>query len=216
MTRTNDPNTSGGRAMDAFDVWRLFQNANIEIWARGMAEMLTTPTFSHSMTAYLDHYLTASVPLQKMFDYYMSMWLAQVNMPSREDTSRLERQLANADQRVGDLYQRIDEVAAMLKQQLAPTQEQHRDAPPPPPPAFPADSSERLARIETHLQALDARTRSLLEQMQALQQHLAEAAAAAANASASSSSASSTATRSRKRTTRKANDSTESSQNENT
>lgn len=87
--------------IDPMAFWKTFYEANMEVWSQSMAYLVESAPFSQAMSSYLDTYLTSSASLQKIVDYYMGMWLANVNMPSREDLSRLERQLINAEP--GDL-----------------------------------------------------------------------------------------------------------------
>jgi hypothetical protein len=104
--------------IDPMAFWKTFYEANIEVWSQSMAYLVESAPFSQAMSSFLDTYLTSSASLQKIVDYYMGMWLANVNMPSREDLSRLERQLINAEpgdlSNLSGLSGKVDQMAQQI------------------------------------------------------------------------------------------------------
>jgi hypothetical protein len=105
--------------VDPLGIWRTFQDANMELWAQGMAYMFKTEAFSQSMRAFLDSYLTTSAPFRKIFDQYMGFWLGNLNMPSREEMMKLEQRAVTTELRVEGLYNRLDHVVQLLQGQAS-------------------------------------------------------------------------------------------------
>ncbi len=148
------------------DVMRLFHEANMDVWAQAMSGLISQETFAQTLSSFLDTYLTSSASLQKIFDYYMGVWLSSVNMPSREDILRLERQLVTfssalpddatdpqrqlpappdtsaMEARIATLDSRTSEMMRLIQEQAA----RHSET-----------TSARQQR-DAHLQTLDERT----------------------------------------------------------
>jgi len=114
MSEEDTPNIT-----DPLAFWRSFYEANRDIWTQSLTHTISSDAFSTTMSAFLDHYLTTSASLQKTLDYYMGLWLASVNMPTREDLTRLERQLLQAEFPLDDLTARLDEATRSLQQDIA-------------------------------------------------------------------------------------------------
>lgn len=58
----------------------------------------------------LDAWLTASGPFQKILEDSMAKTLAQLNLPSRDEVTRIAERLTNIEMRLDDLDAKLDEV----------------------------------------------------------------------------------------------------------
>ncbi len=100
--RNNEPT-------DPFSVWSAVYGQNVEIWSRGMAELINTEAVSQALRTYLDHYLATSEPFRKIPEQYLEFWLTSMNMPSREELGRLAEQVAHVTSRLDELGARADQ-----------------------------------------------------------------------------------------------------------
>jgi chromosome segregation ATPase len=100
--RNNEPT-------DPFSVWNAVYGQNMEIWSRGMAELINTEAVSQALRTYLDHYLATSEPFRKIPEQYLEFWLTSMNMPSREELGRLAEQVAHVTARLDELGARADQ-----------------------------------------------------------------------------------------------------------
>lgn len=164
MSYENEPPTP-----DPVALWNAWYAANIEAWSQGMANLVASDVFSQAMAQFLDHYFTTSASLQKLVDYHMGAWLTTLNMPTREDLSRLERQLLRAEFPLDELQAKIDQMAQQFDQQQ-------------PPPAAASSPSDKIANLETRLQSLEDRTREMLDMLRSLQADVRATSAALAAA----------------------------------
>lgn len=85
------------------------RDANMDTWAKTMVEFVNTEAYAESTGAMLDAWLTTSGPLQKAMDSTITKALAQLNLPSRDDVTRIADRLTNIEMRLDDLDARLDE-----------------------------------------------------------------------------------------------------------
>ena len=57
----------------------------------------------------LDAWLTTSAPFRKVIEAAMTQVLANLNMPTRDDVTRLAERLTNIEMRLDDLDAKLDE-----------------------------------------------------------------------------------------------------------
>lgn len=99
---------------DPFGTWRTIRDANLDAWAKGMTSLVNTEVFSQAIGAQLDTLLAASAPAQKVVHQYMETYLAQVNMPSRNEIVGLSGRLTNIELRLDDMQAQLDELLHAL------------------------------------------------------------------------------------------------------
>lgn len=85
------------------------RDANMDTWAKMMVEFVNTEDYAESTGAMLDAWLTTSGPLRKAMEKSMTQALAQLNLPSRDDITRIADRLTNIEMRLDDLDARLDE-----------------------------------------------------------------------------------------------------------
>lgn len=106
--------TGGFDPNDPFGTWRTIRDANLDAWAKGMTSLVNTEVFSQAIGAQLDTLLAASAPAQKVVHQYMETYLAQVNMPSRNEIVGLSGRLTNIELRLDDMQAQLDELLHAL------------------------------------------------------------------------------------------------------
>lgn len=87
------------------------RDANMEAWAKLMTEFVNTDAYAESTGAMLDAWLTTSGPFRKQMEESMAQALAQLNLPSRDDVTRIAERLTNIEMRLDDLDAKLDEQA---------------------------------------------------------------------------------------------------------
>ncbi len=124
---TNNQN-EGFDFTDPVGTWRTFRDANLDAWAKGMATMVNTETFSKALGIQLDTMLAASAPMQKAMNQYMEAYLKQANLPSRSEVVSLAQRMTNIEMRLDDMDARLDEILAALRALATPATEAAEDA----------------------------------------------------------------------------------------
>lgn len=107
-------------AYDPFDptgMLKQMRDANVESWAKVMTDFVNTDAYAESTGAMLDAWLTTSGPFRKVMESTMGQALAQLNMPTRDDITRLAERLTNIEMRLDDLDARLDEQSQSAEQQ---------------------------------------------------------------------------------------------------
>lgn len=135
---------------DPLGTWRSIRDANLDAWARGMTAMVNTESFAKAIGMQLDTILAASAPVQKAVHQYMESYLAQVNMPSRNEVVSLAARLTNIELRLDDMQSQLDELLTAVRAiQLAPPPVAELPAPTDAPAAPPAAAPRRTRKART-------------------------------------------------------------------
>ncbi|MCA9100087.1 MAG: hypothetical protein R3C10_11095 [Pirellulales bacterium] len=87
------------------------RDANMDAWSKMMIDIVNTDAYATSTGAMLDAWLTSSAPFRKALEDSMAQALAQLNLPSRDDVTRLAERLTNIEIRLDDLDAKLDEQA---------------------------------------------------------------------------------------------------------
>lgn len=122
--------------VDPFGTWRMLGEANMNTWAKAMADAMSMDVFRQAMESYLDTYLAASASFHNALDQYMNSVLPQFSPPSRQE-------VINLGERITDLARQYDDLGAKTEQRLQ---------------ALP----EQLHGIEQQLSGLDMKTEQRL------------------------------------------------------
>jgi polyhydroxyalkanoic acid synthase PhaR subunit len=100
---------------DPTGAFKQFRDTQMESWAKMMVDLVNTEAYAGATGAMLDAWLTASGPFQKALETTMAHVLAQLNLPSSGDVTRLAERLTNIEMRLDDLDAKIDDLAARGK-----------------------------------------------------------------------------------------------------
>lgn len=95
--------------LDPFAALRTMRDANMEAWSKMMIELVNSDAYSQMMSRWANTYFTVSQPFQQLLNTTMTRVLTQLNMPTRDDVTRLAERLTNIETRLDDLDARLDE-----------------------------------------------------------------------------------------------------------
>jgi hypothetical protein len=109
MTKTDTKSDNGFNPFDPTGMLKEMRDANMDTWAKMMAEFVSTDAYAESTGAMLDAWLTTSGPLRKVMEKSMAQALAGLNLPSRDDITRISERLTNIEMRLDDMEAQIDE-----------------------------------------------------------------------------------------------------------
>ena len=104
--------TDSNGKFNPFDPAGVFQDmrdANMSAWSKAMIDMVNTDAYAEATGAMLDTWLTASAPFRQVIETSMAKSLEQLNLPSRDDITRLAERLTHIEMRLDDLEAQIDE-----------------------------------------------------------------------------------------------------------
>ncbi|NJN19635.1 MAG: hypothetical protein HC822_27035 [Oscillochloris sp.] len=101
--------------MDPIGTWRAVRDANLDAWAKGMSGFTNTEAFAKAIGLQLDTMLATSAPMQQVVQQYMERYLAQVNMPSRQEVVSLADRMTNIEMRLDDMQAQLDDIFAAVQ-----------------------------------------------------------------------------------------------------
>jgi hypothetical protein len=85
------------------------RDAGMENWAKMMTEVVNSDTYSSAQGEMLDGWLATSAPFQKAMENAMKQSLASLQLPSRDDVTRLAERFTNIEMRLDDIEAKLDE-----------------------------------------------------------------------------------------------------------
>lgn len=104
--------------LDPFGVWRAYRDAGLEAWAASMARLVASEEFAQALGAQIDASMALTGPMQEFVEQYMERYLASVQMPSRNEVTRLAERLTNIELRLDDLDARTETMLTLIEQQM--------------------------------------------------------------------------------------------------
>lgn len=104
MSENNDFNP-----FDPTGVLKQMRDTSLDAYAKMMVDMVNTEAYAEAQGAMLDAWLANSAPFRKQMESAMSKNLANLNLPSRDDISRLAERLTNIEMRLDDMDAKLDE-----------------------------------------------------------------------------------------------------------
>lgn len=110
--------SSNNEAFNPFDPTGMFKdvrNAGMDAWAKVMVDVVNTDAYADASGAMLDAWLTSSGPFRKVLDDAMTNTLAGLNLPSRDDVTRLAERITNIEMRLDDMDAKLDEVLSACR-----------------------------------------------------------------------------------------------------
>lgn len=94
---------------DPTGMFKDMRDSNMETWSKIMVDVVNTEAYAESTGAILDAWLTTSGPFRKAMETHMAQAMAQLNLPTRDDISRLAEQLTNIEMRLDDMDAQLNE-----------------------------------------------------------------------------------------------------------
>ena len=105
MTQSND-------AYNPFDptgMFKTMRDAQMDAWSKMMIQLVNTEAYAQATAVMLDAWLSGSGPFRKAVQASMTQALTSVNMPTRDDVTRLAERLTNIEVRLDNLEAKLDE-----------------------------------------------------------------------------------------------------------
>ena len=104
MSQSNDT----FNPFDPTGMLKEMRDTNMDAWAKMMVELVHTDAYAEATGRMLDTWLSASGPFRKAVENSMTQALTGLNLPVREDVTRLAERLTNIEMRLDDLEAKID------------------------------------------------------------------------------------------------------------
>ena len=99
---TNNP-------FDPSGMFKEMRDASMDAWAKTMVDLVHTDAYSEATAAMLDAWLTSSGPFRKAIENTMNQALDNLNLPTRDDITRLAERFTNIEMRLDDMEAKLDE-----------------------------------------------------------------------------------------------------------
>jgi uncharacterized protein YpuA (DUF1002 family) len=104
MSQNND-------AFNPFDpagVLKTMRDSGMDAWSKAMIQFVNTDAYAKATGTVLDAWLTTSAPFRKAFESAITQVLINLNMPTRDDVTRLAERLTDIEKKLDDLDARLD------------------------------------------------------------------------------------------------------------
>ena len=94
---------------DPTGMFKGLRDANLDAWSKMMIQLVNTEAYAQATGVMLDAWLSGSGPFRKAVQASMAQALSSVNMPTRDDVTRLAERLTNIEVRLDNLEAKLDE-----------------------------------------------------------------------------------------------------------
>jgi hypothetical protein len=104
--------SQGSENFNVFDptgMVKSMRDASLDSWAKMMVQLVNTDSYAEASGRMLDAWLTSSGPFRKALDSSIKHSLANLNLPSRDEVTRIAERLTNIEVRLDDLDAKLDE-----------------------------------------------------------------------------------------------------------
>jgi hypothetical protein len=101
--------------LDPFGTMRAMRDSTLEAWSKMMIDVVNSDVYAQATAQWLDTYLTASQPFQKLMETTTTRVLTEFNMPTRADVISLAERLTNIEMHLDDIDGRFDEIQTSLQ-----------------------------------------------------------------------------------------------------
>jgi hypothetical protein len=95
---------------DPAGMFKGLRDANLDAWSKMMIQFVNSEAYAQATAVMLDSWLTNSWVFRKAIESSMTQALTSLNMPTRDDVTRLAERLTNIEVRLDDLEVKLDEV----------------------------------------------------------------------------------------------------------
>ena len=94
---------------DPTGMFKALRDQNMDAWSKMMIQLVNTEAYAQATAVMLDAWLSGSGPFRKAVQASMTQALTSVNMPTRDDVTRLAERLTNIEVRLDNLEAKLDE-----------------------------------------------------------------------------------------------------------
>jgi hypothetical protein len=100
---------------DLMAQWKQFLDQWIAAWSRVLEQAMGTDTFAQAMGKQLESFLNASGPAKKAAEQQIELSLAGLGIPSRAQVTALARHVAQVEEKIDLLEDKLDRVLQGLR-----------------------------------------------------------------------------------------------------
>jgi hypothetical protein len=108
---------------DLMAQWKQFLDQWIAAWSRVLEQAMGTDTFAQLMGKQLEGFLNVSAPIKKAAEQQIDASLAGLGIPSRGQITALARHVAQVEEKIDALEDKVDRVLRRLDAGAAPRTE---------------------------------------------------------------------------------------------
>jgi hypothetical protein len=108
---------------DLMAQWKQFLDQWIAAWSRVLEQAMGTDNFAQLMGKQLESFLNASAPIKKAAEQQIDASLAGLGIPSRSQVTALARHVAQVEEKIDALEDKVDRVLRRLDGGAAPRTE---------------------------------------------------------------------------------------------
>jgi len=103
--------------------WKQFLDQWIAAWSRVLEQAMSTDTFAQLMGKQLEGFLNVSAPIKKAAEQQIDASLAGLGIPSRGQVTALARHVAQVEEKIDALEDKLDRILRRLNDAGAPRTE---------------------------------------------------------------------------------------------
>lgn len=100
-------------AFNPFDPTGMFKelrDVSMDAWSKMMVQFVNSEAYAQASGQMLDTWLANSSPFRRQLEASMAQSLANLNLPSRDEITRLATRLTNIEMRLDDLDAKLDQL----------------------------------------------------------------------------------------------------------
>jgi BMFP domain-containing protein YqiC len=105
MSQSNDT----FNIFDPTGMLKSMRDANMDAWSKMMIQLVNSEAYAQATGLMLDAWLSTSGPFQKAIEAAVTRVLTSLNMPTRDDVTRLAERLTHIEIRLDDLEARLED-----------------------------------------------------------------------------------------------------------
>ena len=94
---------------DPTGMFKTMRDSGMDAWSKTMIQLVNTEAYAQATANLLDAWLTSSGPFRRAIETAMTQALVNLNLPTRDDVTRLAERLTSIEMRLDDLDARLDE-----------------------------------------------------------------------------------------------------------
>jgi hypothetical protein len=93
---------------DPTGMMQSFRDAGMDNWAKVMTQFVNTDAYAEANAEMLNAWLSSSSPFRQAVEKAMGEALSTLNLPSRDDVTRLAERLTHIEMKLDDIDARFD------------------------------------------------------------------------------------------------------------
>lgn len=101
---------------DPTGMFKQMRDSSMDAWSKMMIELVNSDAYAKANGEMLDAWLSSSAPFRAAMENAMTQVLANLNLPSRDDLTRLAERMTNIEMRLDDLDARLEETLSASRQ----------------------------------------------------------------------------------------------------